>query len=67
MFLDGRSGVVGQGGEVTRLQMATRPTGSAVRLQKGNFMSRAFEKKCDPVTFETNFTKLCPHNLKVRS
>ena len=32
------------GGEVTRLQMATRPTGSAARLQKGNFMSRAFEK-----------------------
>ena len=27
------------GGEVTRLQMATRPTGSAARLQKENFMS----------------------------
>ena len=36
------------GGEVTRLRMATRPTGSAVRLQKGNFMSRAFEKNVTP-------------------
>ena len=36
------------GGEVTRLQMATRPTGSAARLQKENFMSRAFEKNVTP-------------------
>ena len=38
------------GGEVTRLQMATPPTGSAARLQKENFMSRAFEK-IDSVTY----------------